>query len=98
MYPVNDDAAGLDSASAKSKSYPLLVHLPVDLMQEVDELCEGNNMTRSEFIKIALNLYLEKFGEGYITMPPSFVRRRSESDAADDDDEPGLLAAAEDEE
>ena len=89
MFPDNAADEGADPASAKTKSYPLLIHMPAQLMQDVDELCEQNNMNRSEFIKIALNLYLEKFEGQYLA--------DLSASAASDEEEPGLLAAAEDE-
>lgn len=66
---------------------PLLMHLPADLVDEVDALCRENYMDRSSFIKLALKQMLELYEN---TVAPI-------CSATDAEDEPVLLAAEDDE-
>lgn len=68
---------------------PLLLHLPADLVEEVDALCRENYMDRSSFIKLALRQMLELYENTYPSAPKIPV--------ADTEDEPVLLAAEDDE-
>ena len=82
--------------SRQALTNPNVLHLPADLVAEVDALCEANFVTRTEFIIIALKLYLELHGYPYATSSRPTQPRRNKPNAADDDDEPVLLAAEDD--
>lgn len=70
---------------------PLLVHLPADLVEEVDALCAANYVNRTDFFVMALKLYLELYGAD------SPVNQLKIPDAPEDDDDEQVLFAAEDE-
>lgn len=82
--------------SRSALTNPNLLHLPADLVAEVDALCEANLINRTEFIIIAIKLYLELYGYPYTTGSRYTTPRRHKPVAADDDDEPVLLAAEDD--
>lgn len=47
-------------------SHPLMVHLPANLVEEVDALCAANYLDRTNFFIMALKLYLEMYGVEYV--------------------------------
>lgn len=78
-----------ESAPAR-QPYPLLVHLPEELADEMDALCRHNFMGRTEFIVLALKLYLEKHGLAYVPEPRTARPRRKLSSAAEEVPAPPL--------
>ncbi len=83
--------------TAPSKSTrPLLVHLPADLVEEVDALCAANYVNRTDFFVMALKLYLELHGAGYSSKDFLAGQHKASDAPADDDDEQVLFAAEND--
>lgn len=67
-------------------SYPLLVHFPAELIEEVDALCRENYMDRSDFIKLALKQMLELYGKQTTALPFSADEEEAVLSAAEDDE------------
>ena len=75
------------------ESLPLLLHLPADLVDEVDSLCEANYVSRTDFFVMALKLYAELHGMGDSRGDLPVADYAGSSSVSDDDDEQVLFAA-----
>jgi hypothetical protein len=76
------------------KEYPpLLLHLPADLADEVDSLCEANYMSRTDFLVMALKLYAELYDTAEVRAGFVWADNQGASALSDDDDEQVLFAA-----
>lgn len=77
------------------ESLPLLLHLPADLADEVDSLCEANYVSRTDFFVMALKLYAELHGMEDLRGGLPVADYGGSSSVSDDDEQ--VLFAAEDE-
>ena len=83
--------------TAPSKSTrPLLVHLPADLVEEVDALCAANYVNRTDFFVMALKLYLELHDVGYSSEDFLAGHHKASAEPVDDEEEQVLFAAEDD--
>lgn len=78
----------------------LLMHCPAAVVEELNELCRQNYLTRTEFLLIALRTMAEYLEESAAQAPDTWQQRLAtvpgDFDSNDEDDEDVLLAAEED--